>query len=355
MRESGSIPLDQFVDIYVRFRHTHHFNALVWPVALWVSFIWPIPLTIYAWIVRRREWNDRVLSSTARIFGILITLNCVSLAFAGIWFVSESLVQVMFWRFSIYIKLLSGIGAAYVILKLPIRGLILWIIPLALAACVFASVQIENRDHPRWMNLALSALHNHRAAFILFTALAFVPPLMGSIRYQPRTPAPYVAGLLACIIFVVIGWNHWLGWGMTPEEVDPDYLQVCHWAREATPVDAVFLVPPTDTVFRLEAHRAIVVNFKHVPQLSGEMKVWLGRLEDVLGTTDIDAFPRDYMKLLPALDAKYESRTPAELIDVAHHYNARYIVVERDWGDAYRAQLIYRSDGRRYFVYDLTR
>src|SRR5215203_6646363 len=28
LRESGSIPLDEFVHIYVRFRHTHHFNAL---------------------------------------------------------------------------------------------------------------------------------------------------------------------------------------------------------------------------------------------------------------------------------------------------------------------------------------
>jgi len=339
----------------VRFRHTHHFNAMDWPLALWVSFIWPIPLAIYAWRVRRRERDDRALSSIARIVAILLALNCVSLLFAGIWFVSESLVQLMFWRFSIYIKLLTSIGAAYVIVRLPVRRLILWIIPLALAMCMLAAVQLDRQAHPRWMDLALSALRNHRAAFVLFALLAFVPALMCSIRFSPRTPAPYLIGLLACVLLVVIGWNRWLGWGMTPEDVDPEYLKLCRWAREATPADAIFLVPPSDTAFRLEAQRGIVVNFKHVPQLSGEINVWFNRLTDVLGTRDVGSFPRDYLNLLPALDAKYESRSPAELIEVGRRYDARYVVVDHDWGNAYRTQLIYRTDGRKFFVYDVSR
>ncbi|MBC8109210.1 MAG: hypothetical protein H7Z14_21670, partial [Anaerolineae bacterium] len=352
------IPLEEFVNIYVRFRHTHHFNPLDWPIALWIAFLWPIPLAIYAWRGRSRTANPRErhqLTLTARIFAILLALSCISLVFAGIWFVSESLVQLMFWRFSIYIKLLSCIGAAYVIVNSRARTATLWIIPLSLALCVFAAFSMENRDRPRWLDLALTALGNHRGAFIGFVILSFVPALMSSIRYVPRTPAPYMGGLLACIVAAVIGWNRWLGWGMTPEPVDADYLKLCQWAREATPTDAIFLVPPSDTVFRLEARRAIVVNFKHVPQLSGEITLWLDRLADVLGTRDVDSFPRDYMKLLPALDAQYESRSPEQLIDVANKYSARYIVVDHDLGPAHRSQLAYRTDARQYFVYDVAR
>ncbi|CAN5417322.1 hypothetical protein BH09PLA1_BH09PLA1_15210 [soil metagenome] len=363
LRESGSIPLKEFVDIYVRFRHTHHFNAMDWPAALWIAFLWPVPAAIYAWRRRARiatPCESRTLSLTVRIAGILLALNLVSLIFAGIWFVSESLVQLMFWRFSIYIKLLTCIGAAYVVCDPAIRrprarAAILWIIPLILALGVFACLSIGPRPRPPWMELALHALQGHREAFILFTILSFIPALMHSIRIVPRTPAPYVGGLLICVLVVVIGWDRWLGWGMTPEPVDADYLKLCHWAREATPVDAIFLVPPSDTAFRLEARRAIVVNFKHVPQLSGEITVWLDRLEDLIGTRDVDAFPRDYMKLLPALDARYESRSPEQLMDVARRYAARYIVVDHELGPGYRALLTYRTDTRRYFVYDVGR
>jgi hypothetical protein len=304
--------------------------------------------------------DRRALQITARIFTILLALNCVSLVFAGIWFVSESLIQLMFWRFSIYLKLLSCVAVAYLICDTPLlsrraRLAILWSIPLILSAGILAAFSIESKPHPGWLDIALKALGNHRSSVILFAGLAYIPALASSRHISPRTPAAYLGGMLACVIIVVIGWNRWLGWGMTPEPVDADYLKLCHWAREATPLDAVFLVPPSDTAFRLEARRAIVVDFKHVPQLSGEMVVWLDRLENVLGTHDIDSFPRDYTKLLPALDACYEARPAKDLIAVARRYDARYIVVEHDLGPDYRNMLIYRSGSGRGFVYDLQR
>ena len=52
---------------------------------------------------------------------------------------------------------------------------------------------------------------------------------------------------------------------------DNEYLALCRWACDHTPIDAVFLVPPQETEFRYYARRAIVVNFKGVPQLAGEL------------------------------------------------------------------------------------
>ena len=45
---------------------------------------------------------------------------------------------------------------------------------------------------------------------------------------------------------------------------DAGYLELAAWARENTPKDAVFLVPPDEESFRVHARRAIVVNFKGV-------------------------------------------------------------------------------------------
>jgi len=155
-----------------------------------------------------------------------------------------------------------------------------------------------------------------------------------------------------CAGVAIFGWNRGLlGWGMTPEQVDADYLNLCHWARDNTPINAVFLVPPEETAFRLEAQRAIVVNFKHVPQLSGELMVWLDRLEAVLGTTDLEHFPHGYVQTMRALDEQYNRREPRELLDVAGKLNARYVVVSRDWGEAYRNMLVHEESGH-YFVYD---
>lgn len=361
LQQNTSIPLDQFVEVYVRFRHTHHFDPLGWPVALWVSFLWPIPLAVYACVIRRREGTeDSILRQATHVFVLLVAAQVTAFLFAGVWFVSETLVQLMFWRFSIYLKLLSCIGAAWLIcdarlLTPALRRALLIAIPVVLATVVGGSVALDNvtTTPGSSLELALRTFHTHRAAFILFTACAFVPLVLSIAESRGRSisPGTSLITLFACAIIAIVGWDHWLGWGMTPEQVDADYRKICSWAEESTPVDVVFLVPPAETAFRLEAKRAIVVNFKHVPQLGGEILEWLKRLEAVLGTSDLKSFPRDYVRTLSALDERYAAREPEELIGVARAYSARYVVVPRDWGNTYRRLLVYKSG--RYFVYDL--
>lgn len=60
--------------------------------------------------------------------------------------------------------------------------------------------------------------------------------------------------------------------------------------REATPADAVLVVPPTAdwVVLRIEARRALVVDVKCFPMAPAEIREWLGRLADTCG---IGGFP----------------------------------------------------------------
>src|SRR5205814_10169942 len=48
LRKSYQLPLSEFVDLYVRVRHAHHYEPTVWPWWLWVGFLWPIPLAMVA-------------------------------------------------------------------------------------------------------------------------------------------------------------------------------------------------------------------------------------------------------------------------------------------------------------------
>ena len=49
------MPLDQFVDIYVRLRHPHHYDPSSWPPWLWLSFLFPLTLAAALWMWRTRQ------------------------------------------------------------------------------------------------------------------------------------------------------------------------------------------------------------------------------------------------------------------------------------------------------------
>src|SRR5205823_2586160 len=118
LRASGGMPLKEFVDIYVHLRHPHHYDPRSWPVALWVSFLWPIiPAMAACGIVRSTSSASvrRNLGDAARVFLLICVLLVVAFLGAGFWYISENLVQMSLYRFSIYLQLLACIGAALLI------------------------------------------------------------------------------------------------------------------------------------------------------------------------------------------------------------------------------------------------
>jgi hypothetical protein len=129
----------------------------------------------------------------------------------------------------------------------------------------------------------------------------------------------------------VLGWG-WPRLGLRPVAGDgADYLAVCDWARENTPTDAVFVVPPGEQSFRLRARRAIVVNFKGIPQLSAEMAEWRDRLSAVFGIEDLAGLRGTFEQKLIEMNRRYAKR-PREAVEaVAARYGADFVVVERPW------------------------
>jgi len=220
----------------------------------------------------------------------MLALQVVALVGAGAWFVSESLVQMSLYRFSIFVQLL---------------------------ACTVVAVEVGRRVAARW--------------------------LVGSAS-------------VGCAVMIVIclARGPFFGAFVMPRD-DADYLATCDWVRQHTPVDAVFLVPPAESSFRLRARRAIVVNFKAVPQLSGELPEWRDRLTKVLALDDLARLPRGYRQTLRAVNERYASLSADELASAADAYAARFVVAPRPLEPRDDFRLVFSSPGGRYFVYDRTR
>ncbi|MCC6424269.1 MAG: hypothetical protein IT447_12395 [Phycisphaerales bacterium] len=354
LHAGAPVPLEQFVQLYVKLRHPHHYAPLSWPIALWISFLWPVVPA--GWIavrpirLGRREWVTA--TQIACFFLLLLPIGLIG---AGIWFFSETLVQIVVWRFSIYIQLLACGAVAYLLCDSGVIGKTIsraTTIAVVVAAGLLMLIIARNDPHaPGQLARAAQFVRENLfplSMFMAFCALAALYDIGG--RWNAGI------NLSASIILVVVISFAWsgdaLGLNILPKD-DPDYIALCHWARDHTPVDAVFLVPPSEQAFRLEARRAIVINFKGIPQMSAEMATWRDRLRDILQMPDLMQLPEPFDRTLQGIDQRYESRGDDHLIDVARKYGARYIIVAHRMGSAHDGQLIHTMQSDRYFLYDL--
>jgi hypothetical protein len=280
---------------------------------------------------------------------ILFTLFAGMLLFAllsaGFWFFGETFVQLNLYRFSIYPKLLSCIAIAWLLWdRRPASRPILCGLLVVLAGACGLVLTVRPQ------------LHNaHVAFFFLAVGLAALAAQAG-VRRE-----------LAACLFLGIGFTFLayaggrgqLPWGVHVEGLGGDdaaYRSLADWARANTPADAVFLVPPDEEALRPHARRAIVVNFKGVPQLSAELPEWRDRLLAVLdfkSTQELLALPRPMGRTLGALRARYESLPPEHLCSVARQYNARYVVLTRRPNTAPAGTVLAFDSNGRYFVYHL--
>ena len=277
LSRAGAMPLGEFVDLYVRLRHPHHYDPRTWPIGLWIAFAWMLPFAMLFFHQHRDEAARRV----RQIFLFMLGLQLIALIGAGIWYLNESLIQMSLYRFSIFAQL---IGCIAVTAMIPRRGNAI----LGPAGC---------------------------AAMIGICAVR--GPFFGAFA-MPRD--------------------------------DDDYLAVCDWAREHTPAGAIFLVPPGEMSFRWRGQRAIVVDYKAVPQLSGELRDWAYRLQRVLALKDLRTLPHGYRQTLAAVDQRYASLSQDQLEAAAREFHARYVVAAKRLE---HASPLFASPDHRYFVYDL--
>ena len=111
---SAAMPLAEFVALYVKLRHPHHYDPASWPWWLWVTFLLPLPFALRL-SFREKKGDVPLFSRFGRTIAVLALLIGAALLGAGIFFVSETLVQASLYRFSVFLKLLTCVAAAILI------------------------------------------------------------------------------------------------------------------------------------------------------------------------------------------------------------------------------------------------
>jgi hypothetical protein len=315
------MPFAEFVEIYAKLRHPHHYDPLSWHPALWLCFL--IPTLAAGWIVlaRRKDFLRPAPKTLFRVAITLLVLLTAAFLFAGVIFISERLIQLSLFRFSIFVSLLACIVIAWWVWdyrprQWPVKFALLLLVPLMAAVCLAVPVLLPgsvaaNFVTGQWMSLAY---------ILAVCGLVVLVVVMGT----KLPPAGHATVAALTIASIALGWNTWLGVNFVPDD-NPAYIQLTHWAAAHTDKNAIFLVPPNEQSMRVDGRRAIVVNFKAVPQLSGELAEWRRRMEKVLGQ-DLRSLPRPMPQTLSAMAAIYNERPAEDLRQLAGDFGARYIV-----------------------------
>jgi hypothetical protein len=337
-----AIPLEDFIDIYVHLRHPHHYDPLAWPTVIWICFLWPL---LPAWWAFRRAEPTPAVRKLGRIMLFVLGLQLFALLTAGIWYLSETFVQLSFWRFSIFAKLIACIATAWLIVdhwKLR-PGL------LTLAMGVVTLIVSVGQWVP--MNAVIDGFINtNRTTLLIANGLLVIVTFWLGVR--TRTGRAAVMLLLAGLGVLAVdrAWRGELGFVVVPED-DPQMIELGAWAQANTPVDALFVVPPGDASFRLAALRSALVSYKQVPQLNGELARWKGLLDEVLGV-DVLTLPRPMSATIRAMNQTYAELPAGHLEAVARRHDAAYVVALRDL-EPWAGREVFRSTGGRFVVYQL--
>src|SRR3954462_11426467 len=99
LSRSGRLSTEEFVNLFVRLGHPHHFDPLSWHWGVWAAFLAPLPFTFVA--ARRNVENASTdeLRRTRALFGLYFAMIVFALLTAGFWFLGETFVQLNLYRF----------------------------------------------------------------------------------------------------------------------------------------------------------------------------------------------------------------------------------------------------------------
>ena len=96
------------------------------------------------------------------------------------------------------------------------------------------------------------------------------------------------------------------------------------WAEQHLPLDALVLIPPSNSSFRTWAQRSVVANYKPTPFQNGAMHVWLDRLQTVAPMP----LPTHGRGFAEALDAAYAANDAAAWHRLALRFGATHALVD---------------------------
>lgn len=184
-------------------------------------------------------------------------------------------------------------------------------VAMALALCILVGLAGAGRNTlTAFAFFATAALLFHRASFPLATHLR-----------QSRFHSARIG--LAAIMAIQLAWMGRAAATRKDVLCEPSPKQQAElfdWCRNHTPADAVFVIPPDLSGFRLHARRATVIDYKCMPILPADTVSWGARLADVCG--------RPIHSISDALTG-YRTMDSSRATNLKARYGAGYVVLTK--------------------------
>jgi hypothetical protein len=224
---------------------------------------------------------------------------------------------------------LAGLTRLYVWRLAPFAQLAAMIV---IAIAVVATIEDPTRwrDQPVWRRIAAVAV----GAYVIWASASYVgkdggwaPAVcavgIGVAIVVPNASRwlPMLVALASLALVMHPRWNRISHPRIGVFSADFETTDLYEWARTTTPVDAVFLTPPSLSGFRLLARRAIVVDLKSPPLVPDELVEWYRRLCRVTG--------EPYLHDAPQADELWNAAPKAVLLARAKELGADYLVLDR--------------------------
>jgi hypothetical protein len=301
--------------------------------------------------VRRARARAHAQLTAAMLLGLLLGV------IGSGWHVL-SLARLFTWRLSIPLFALLLMAAGATLRRLwrerAWSGLVWW---LAGCASLLTFAQSDPLEPSPWNHAPLAA-----AIALPVFALATGALLLASRRRQLLLwCAPLAALAVLALAWSVVLTPHWqadgqpwqappgLHWLDARIQLTPRVGSLYALVRERTPVDARFLIPPGLSQFRMQARRAVFVDWKCAPMNGAEALEWQRRMLLAMGTS---TFPARGYELPRAADAAYNARPLTELAELARTAGLTHLLVrERREPEPAGVRRVFGHRG--YVVYEL--
>jgi len=346
---SPTIRSEQFVALVAHLRHPHHYVPSTFGLTNYLLTLAFIAVTALSW---RWYWlrprSDRRLARALPMPILMVLLLCVG----GYVFVelipSRLWVTAQVFRMLFIVKWLGLVLLAVVIgdcVAHPARwpaGTVLLAgtgtaQPL-LTLLGHAMLPMADRIRPKaWVPAGLAAMAmlvcfgSWRETMVLSAGLGLIGWFLWRRTATVRIAVPAVA-LIGLAVVVVAGE----GFGTEPvasytgrlRAVEPSsparkaMEELARLARERTPPDAVFVVPPAAGRFRLAARRAVLVDFKSFPFQDEAMLAWKGRMDAAYGDTGAGG-----LEAVRRMDRRYRDITDRQLLELADRFGVTHALL----------------------------
>lgn len=345
------------IEILAFERHPWHYVPWTWGGATWR--VWALLLGLGLW-ARRETKAVRLLDGFAFVSLAFTLLGWVSIVFKPLWpLVKLQPFRMTIWlelatffylsiflgrrlsgentsqRFSVALWIWTAIFAAQNVASFPRLGLCV--------ALLLASELVLKRAKnalPLQLVVLLPMLflgHGGGARLLLWLYLVPVAALLGGAwaLSNPRakrlfSPISFAcAAGLVCVVLAPIPKMRiargkiFSGFNFSQMFNGPQ-APIARWARENTPENSLFLLPPQEGDFRLPARRAIVVNFKTFAWGDKGLLDWRERIADVTGNKPL----RLGNNFIRELNDNYNALTPQQLVALQRKYGFDYVVVD---------------------------